>query len=519
MSTAPPGPPSRLRLTAYAAAQLLLAVPALVLFVLVRRRRRRCARDRRSASRSCCVTVPAMPLDRRPAPRDGRPGARAPRSRRRTARTGPEGSCPARAAGPRDPMTWRDLAWLAGRLHRRASRSSLLVRAAVRAGRDRRAVVVRRSGRSCGPRSAIDRWLLALRAHRGRWSSGSQVLTETRAETRRPLGRRAAPDRARPARRRPGPAGRAGDEPRHGRRDCSSRDPEPARRLLPRPARPRPARPSATCAPWSAASTRRCWPTAGCRRGRRRWRSTWRSRSTVDGRRRRPAAGAGRVGRLLRGRRVPGQRRQALRRRARRGSRSPTTTACCAWSSATTAAAAPIPAAGTGLLGVMRRLAAFDGTMRVSSPAGGPDARHPGGAVRLVLAEDHALLRDGLIRLLEAQRLHDRGRRRQRARARPRRCSTRSADVAVVDVRLPPTFTDEGLRAAIAVPRGPAGLPGAGAVAVRRAALRPRAARQRRGRGRLPAQGPGRRRRASSSTPYAGSPPAAPCSTPRSSPP
>lgn len=27
---------------------------------------------------------------------------------------------------------------------------------------------------------------------------------------------------------------------------------------------------------------------------------------------------------------------------------------------------------GTGMLGVMRRLAAFDGTMSVSSPAGGP---------------------------------------------------------------------------------------------------------------------------------------------------
>ena len=30
------------------------------------------------------------------------------------------------------------------------------------------------------------------------------------------------------------------------------------------------------------------------------------------------------------------------------------------------------PDTGTGMLGVMRRLAAFDGTMRVSSPAGGP---------------------------------------------------------------------------------------------------------------------------------------------------
>ena len=49
-----------------------------------------------------------------------------------------------------------------------------------------------------------------------------------------------------------------------------------------------------------------------------------------------------------------------------------TTTGCCARSSATTAVAAPTRDAGTGMLGVMRRLAAFDGTMRVSSPAGGP---------------------------------------------------------------------------------------------------------------------------------------------------
>jgi signal transduction histidine kinase len=30
------------------------------------------------------------------------------------------------------------------------------------------------------------------------------------------------------------------------------------------------------------------------------------------------------------------------------------------------------PASGTGMRGVARRLAAFDGTMRVSSPVGGP---------------------------------------------------------------------------------------------------------------------------------------------------
>ena len=87
----------------------------------------------------------------------------------------------------------------------------------------------------------------------------------------------------------------------------------------------------------------------------------------------RPAAGAGRVGGLLRGRRVPGQHRQALGRRPTPGSRSTTVAGVLrvdrrrrrSW-------AAPIPTSGTGMRGVMRRLSAFDGTMRVSSPSGGP---------------------------------------------------------------------------------------------------------------------------------------------------
>jgi DNA-binding NarL/FixJ family response regulator len=69
--------------------------------------------------------------------------------------------------------------------------------------------------------------------------------------------------------------------------------------------------------------------------------------------------------------------------------------------------------------------------------------------VRLVIAEDHALLRDGLIRLLEAhdftiQAAVDNAPSLERALLDP------DADGAVVDVRMPPTFTDEGLRAALA---------------------------------------------------------------------
>lgn len=68
--------------------------------------------------------------------------------------------------------------------------------------------------------------------------------------------------------------------------------------------------------------------------------------------------------------------------------------------------------------------------------------------MRIVIAEDHALLRAGLTQLLEAKGFEviaavDDLAGLQQALADPR------ADAAVVDVRMPPTFTDEGLRAAI----------------------------------------------------------------------
>jgi DNA-binding NarL/FixJ family response regulator len=69
--------------------------------------------------------------------------------------------------------------------------------------------------------------------------------------------------------------------------------------------------------------------------------------------------------------------------------------------------------------------------------------------VRVVIAEDLALLRDGLTRLLEAYdfevvaAVDD-------AVKLAGALRTYEPDIAVVDVRMPPTFTDEGLRAAIA---------------------------------------------------------------------
>ena len=78
--------------------------------------------------------------------------------------------------------------------------------------------------------------------------------------------------------------------------------------------------------------------------------------------------------------------------------------------------------------------------------------------MRAVIAEDLFLLREGLVRLLKA---HD----FEVAAAVDTAPGLLSAllehkpDVAVVDVRLPPTFTDDGLRAALEARREVPGLP------------------------------------------------------------
>jgi DNA-binding NarL/FixJ family response regulator len=68
--------------------------------------------------------------------------------------------------------------------------------------------------------------------------------------------------------------------------------------------------------------------------------------------------------------------------------------------------------------------------------------------VRVVLAEDLTLLRDGLIRLLTAYR-HEVVAAVDNGPALLAALVEHRPDVAVVDVRLPPTFTNEGLSAAI----------------------------------------------------------------------
>ncbi|MEV4838545.1 response regulator transcription factor [Nonomuraea sp. NPDC049486] len=78
--------------------------------------------------------------------------------------------------------------------------------------------------------------------------------------------------------------------------------------------------------------------------------------------------------------------------------------------------------------------------------------------MRVVIAEDLALLRDGLVRLLSAHGctvVEAVGNAPMLLRALVRH----RPDVAVVDVRLPPGFTDEGLRTALEARRQVPGLP------------------------------------------------------------
>jgi DNA-binding NarL/FixJ family response regulator len=78
--------------------------------------------------------------------------------------------------------------------------------------------------------------------------------------------------------------------------------------------------------------------------------------------------------------------------------------------------------------------------------------------VRVVIAEDLFLLRDGLIRLLEAYGFTVAAA-VDNADDLLTAIREQKPDVAVVDVRLPPTFTDEGLRGALQARRERAGLP------------------------------------------------------------
>jgi DNA-binding NarL/FixJ family response regulator len=67
--------------------------------------------------------------------------------------------------------------------------------------------------------------------------------------------------------------------------------------------------------------------------------------------------------------------------------------------------------------------------------------------VRLVIAEDSVLLREGMARLLEEQGFEIAGQAGD-GEELVRKVMAHKPDVAIIDVRMPPTHTDEGLRAA-----------------------------------------------------------------------
>lgn len=74
-----------------------------------------------------------------------------------------------------------------------------------------------------------------------------------------------------------------------------------------------------------------------------------------------------------------------------------------------------------------------------------PDLRHP---LRVVLVEDSLLLREGLVRLFAEAGYVTAGAYPD-AQDIVARVAAARADVAILDVRLPPTFRDEGIRAAL----------------------------------------------------------------------
>ena len=113
---------------------------------------------------------------------------------------------------------------------------------------------------------------------------------------------------------------------------------------------------------------------------------------------------------------------------------------------------ASVDGAGSGLRGLAQRAAAVDGTLTVVSPARRADNRYRGSPMRVVLAEDSVLLRAGLTKLLTDGGF-------EVVAAVPDADQLLAAvdehrpDVVVVDVRMPPTHTDEGIRAALVIRR------------------------------------------------------------------
>lgn len=121
---------------------------------------------------------------------------------------------------------------------------------------------------------------------------------------------------------------------------------------------------------------------------------------------------------------------------------------------------------GTGLHGLRDRAEAIGGDLTVDSPSGGPTVLTaviplfrsrrvldpPAGRLRVVVADDAAVIRQALAELLErngievAAQVGD-------ASSLLDEVERRSPDIAITDIHMPPTQTQEGVRAAIEIRR------------------------------------------------------------------
>src|ERR1700738_5533176 len=70
--------------------------------------------------------------------------------------------------------------------------------------------------------------------------------------------------------------------------------------------------------------------------------------------------------------------------------------------------------------------------------------------MRLIVADDALLFREGLVRVLDEQGFEVVGQ-AENADDLVRRVGGLKPDVALVDMRMPPSFSDEGLQAALAI--------------------------------------------------------------------
>ena len=184
--------------------------------------------------------------------------------------------------------------------------------------------------------------------------------------------------------------------------------------------------------------------------------------------------------------------------------------------SRTTASAARTPPRASGLAGLGQRLAAVDGTLDVTSPEGGPTvvlARIPlASRMRVVVADDSLLLREGL-QLLLAEAGHEVVGSVGDGPSFVAAMLEHRPDIGVVDVRMPPSHTDEGLRAAVDVRRAWPDAPADGPLAVRRGVVRRRPARGRATAASATCSRTGSATSTTSSARWPRSRPAAPCST------